>query len=170
MIVELSANDILPDCVSAVVPSRCPVSRLAGAPFLSIPMARMRRVNPVFGDRKVLRAAQCLNAVVGMRWYIALEKVMFYSGIQLMSQKSPRIQASATGVTHRTADIPGTPMSVQSVHFDLAMPSRDPRCLLHANTRSSFPARSRLTRPCNVTRRSGRLSMNLRRLGSDQRI
>jgi hypothetical protein len=38
-----------------------------------------RRVNPVFGDEEVLRAAQCLNAVVGMRWYIALEKVMFYA-------------------------------------------------------------------------------------------
>ena len=38
------------------------------------------------------------------------------------------------------------------------------------NSFSSLPARSRLTRACRATRRSGRLSMNLRRLGRDQRM
>src|SRR6266542_4292383 len=45
-----------------------------------------------------------------------------------------------------------------------------PVMIFHDNSRSSFPARSRFTSPCNVTRRSGRLSMNLRKLGSDQRM
>ena len=45
-----------------------------------------------------------------------------------------------------------------------------PVMIFHDISRSSFPARSRFTRPCKVTRRSGRLSMNLRRLGSDQRM
>src|SRR4030095_8111668 len=38
------------------------------------------------------------------------------------------------------------------------------------NTFPSLPARSRLTRPWRAKRRSGRLSMNLRRLGSGQRM
>jgi sulfur-carrier protein len=38
------------------------------------------------------------------------------------------------------------------------------------NTFPSLPARSRLTRPWSAKRRSGRLSMNLRRLGSGQRM
>lgn len=50
-------------------------------------------------------------------------------------------------------------------------PIRCSRPADHAdNSRSSLAARSRFTRPCSVTRRSGRLSMNRRRLGSDQRM